>query len=1095
MKQFFTFKNFLLVLVFVIGTTPLEAKKIKKETPKDDAPKASTFNGLKWRSIGPALTSGRIADFAVNPDDHSNFYVASASGGIWVTFDDGSTFKPIFDHYGAYSIGCLAMDPNNHNVLWAGTGENNHQRALGYGNGVWKTTDGGSTWKDMGLKESRQIGKILIDPRNSNVVYVAAEGSAWGPGGDRGLYKTTDGGSTWKKVLNISENTGVANMCFEPGNPDVIYAGAEQRRRRSFTKIGGGPESAFYKSDDGGKTWNKLTQGIPNVDKGGMAIAVSPVNPNIVYVMFEASNGKGGFYRSTNKGASFKKMSDYNSSGQYYSEIYPDPKDCNKVYSIDTYGKVTLDGGKTWKNMGNFKRHVDDHVYWIDPQKTDHLLIGCDGGVYETWNGNKTFNFKNTLPVTQFYRVFADNSYPFYWVYGGTQDNNSIGGPSQNLKRGGVTNSEWITTLGGDGFWQAVDANDPNIVYSAYQYGNIYRYDKKSGESIEIKPMPKKGENTFRWNWDAPFILSTHVSTRLYMGANKLFVSDDRGNSWQEISGDLTRNEDRNQFKVMGKYWPESAVAKDVSTSQWGTIVSLAESTVKEGLVVVGTDDGVIQVTDDNGKTWNKTTKFPGVPEYTYVSDVYPSNFDENVIYASFNNIKSDDFKPYLLKSSDKGKTWMSIASNLPNESVHTIAQDPVDQNLLFVGTEFGFYFSNNGGQHWTKLGNGMPDIAVRDIAIQKREKDLIAATFGRGFYILDDYSALRGLSDDQLKNNDAILFPMKDALMYIQNDDRYGTGSAFFQAPNPPFGATLTYYVKDVPETIKAQRIKKEKELFKEGKPIPQPSREELLKEKNETGPYFEFFIKDEKGNIVRKLYAKASKGIHRITWNLRYLMPSPVRLGRGEDDFNPLNNGNSGMLALPGKYSISMALFHNGKNTPLGKPVDFTAKVLNNSTLPAKDRASLNAFFDQISDLWRVMSGAEKYLDNLYSKTAYIQQAIQITDGATLDMKNEAQSIKEDLEEITFLLNGTPAKASFEEVPPEALPLTNRLNETIYASWASTSAPTQTQKANYKIVKEAMPNLLDNLKKANERLKVLENKLDDLKAPYTPGRFPKNE
>ncbi|MBN2615355.1 MAG: hypothetical protein JXR71_06635 [Bacteroidales bacterium] len=1092
MKQLFSTKTLLLLMALFVGITSAEAKK-KKEPPKNNALKASVFNGLKWRGIGPALTSGRIADFSVDPNDHSHFYVASASGGIWVTHDDGTTFKSVFDHYGAYSIGCLAMDPNNHHVVWAGTGENNHQRALGYGNGVWKTTDDGKTWKNMGLKNSRQIGKILIDPRNSDVVYVAAEGSAWGPGEERGLYKTTDGGKTWNKVLSISENTGVANMCFEPGNPDVIYAGAEQRRRRQFSKIGGGPESAFYKTTDGGKTWNKLTNGIPGVDKGGMAIAVSPANPDIVYVMFEASNGKGGFYRSTNRGASFSKMNDYNSSGQYYSEIYPDPKDPDKVYSVDTYGKVTTDGGKTWKNMGNYKRHVDDHAYWIDPKDTKHMLIGCDGGVYETWNGNKTFDFKNTLPVTQFYRVFADNSYPFYWVYGGTQDNNSIGGPSQNLKRGGVTSGEWITTLGGDGFWQAVDPNNPDIVYSAYQYGNIYRYDKKSGESIKIKPMPKEGEKTFRWNWDAPFILSTHQATRLYMGANKIFESDDRGNSWREISGDVTRDEDRNQFKVMGKYWPADAVAKDVSTSQWGTVVSLAESPVKEGMVVAGTDDGVVQVTDNDGKTWTKTTTFPGVPEYTYVSDVLPSNFDENVIYASFNDIKSDDFKPYLMKSSDKGKTWVSIANNLPEESVHTIAQDPVDKNLLFVGTEFGFYFSINGGESWTKLGSGLPDIAVRDIQIQKREKDLVIATFGRGIYIMDDYSALRGLTAHQLQDSEAILFPMKDALMYIQKDDRYGTGSNFFQAPNPPFGATLTYYVKDVPKTLKAQRLKKEKELFKEGKPIPQPNHEELVKEKNETGPYFEFTVTNSKGTVVRKMYKPATTGINRITWNLRYLLPNPIRLRNNK--FNPLNDGRSGMLALPGKYTIALSMYHNGVSKPLGKPVSFDARVLDNTTLPAKDRMALDAFFDEVSNVWRVMSGAERYLDNLYMRTAYVQQAIQITDGATLEMKNNAQGIKEELEKITYLLDGSPAKASFEEVPPEQMPLSNRLNEAVFASWQSTSAPTATQKMNFNIVKQAMPDLLARLQKANDGLKALEKKLDELKAPYTPGRFPSDD
>jgi len=1089
MKHLFTIKSLLLLLAFLLVFAPADAKKVKK-TSENDTLKASVFSGLKWRSIGPAFTSGRIADFAVDPNNPSRFYVAAASGGIWKTNDDGTSFKPIFDHYGAYSIGCLAMDPNNHHVVWAGTGENNHQRALGYGNGVWKTTDDGKTWKNMGLKASRQIGKILIDPRNSEVVYVAAEGSAWGPGGDRGLYKTTDGGKTWKKVLTISENTGVANMCFEPGNPDVIYAGAEQRRRRAFGKIGGGPESAYYKTIDGGKTWNKLTNGIPKVDKGGMAIAVSPANPDIVYVMFEASNGKGGFYRSTNRGASFKKMSDYNSSGQYYSELYPDPINPDKVYSVDTYGQVTLDGGKTWKNMGNNKRHVDDHAYWIDPKHTDHMLIGCDGGVYETWNGNKTFVFKNTLPVTQFYHVWADNSKPFYWVYGGTQDNNSLGGPSRNIRQGGVTGAEWVTTLGGDGFWQAVEPDNPDIVYSAYQYGNIFRYDRKSGERIKIKPMPKQGEKTFRWYWDAPFIVSQHQATRLYMGANKLFESDNRGNTWREISGDLSRNQDRNQFKMMGKYWPSDAVAKDVSTSQWGLIIALAESPVKDGLLVVGTDDGLIQVTDNDGKSWTKTEQFPGVPKYTPVSDVFPSNFNENVIFASFNGIKSDDFKPYLLKSDDMGKTWVSIAGDLPKETVHTVAQDPVNKNLLFAGTEFGFYFSLNGGQHWMKLGTGLPDVAVRDISIQKREKDLVIATFGRGIYILDNYSALRQLSANKLKNSPALLFPIRDALMYIQKGNRYGTGSAYYQAPNPPFGATLTYYVKDVPKTLKQTRLKKEKALFKKGLPIPQPTKDQLEQEKNETGPYFVFTIKDKDGLVVRKLYKKAQKGIHRLTWDLRYLMPTPIRLKKKE--FNPLNDGSDGMLALPGDYSIELSMYHDGKELPLAEPESFKAKVLNNTTLPDKDRSALNDFFNEMSEVWRVASGAEKYLNSLETKTAYVQQAIQLSNGATLKMKTEAQAVKEELEKIEFIFNGTPAKASFEEVPPENMSLLRRLNEAVRASWQSTSAPTSTQKMNYNIVKDMLPTVLQRIRKADGRLKILESQLDSIKAPYTPGRVP---
>ncbi|HEY9113443.1 MAG TPA: hypothetical protein VIN10_02010 [Bacteroidales bacterium] len=1078
----------LMAIFFVFGIQSTNAKKDEKA--KSDTLKSSVFSGLKWRSIGPALVSGRISDFAVNPENHAIYFVAAASGHIWKTENNGGTFSPVFDNYGAYSIGALAMDPNNYNVVWAGTGENNHQRALGYGNGVYKTIDGGESWTNMGLKESRQIGEILIDPRNSNVVYVAAEGSAWGPGGERGVYKTTDGGKTWECVLTISENTGVANLSFEPGNPDVIYAGAEQRRRTQFGKIGGGPESAFYKTTDAGKNWEKLTNGIPGDDKGGMEIVVSPADPNIVYAMFEATEN-GGTYRSDNRGASFTKVSDHFSSGQYYSELICDPKNPYKLYSVETVTQVSEDGGKTWRALGNKDRHVDDHAMWINPEHTDHFFIGGDGGVYESYDAAKTFIFKTTLPVTQFYRLNVDDTEPFYWIYGGTQDNNSIGGPTRNTRRG-VSSSEWIVTLGGDGFWQAIDPNNPDIIYSAYQYGNIYRYDKKSGERMLIKPEPNKDELTFRWNWDAPFFLSPHSSTRLYMAANKVFRSDDMGNSWVAISGDITRNEDRNQFKVMGKYWPADAVAKDVSTSQWGSVVALAESPITAGLIFAGTDDGLIQVTEDDGKTWTKIAKFPGVPDYTYVSDVTPSSHDANVVFASLNNTKSDDFKPYLLKSSDKGKTWTSIAANLPeNGAVHSIVQDPVNKDLLFVGTEFSFYFSIDGGKIWVKFANGLPDVAVRDIAIQQRENDLAIATFGRGFYILDDYSALRTFVADTVKNPEAVLFNTRDAWMYMIEDNQPERGSAVYVAPNPEFGATFTYYVKEIPKSLKSIRLKKEAELFKNGEPIPQPTKEILDAEKAETGPYFVFTIKNEEGNVVRKLYSNASEGVNRITWDLRYKGAGAVRLS--DNKFDPTSNGGSSFLALPGEYTVELNLYHNGTEKLLAGPGKFTAKALNNTTLPAENRQAMVDFYKQVAHVWSVMDGISEYHDELNKQTSYIQQALQQNNQATLEMKNQAYKVKQQLEKVDFTMNGTPAKASWEEVPPEIMPLNNRLSQILEAAWESTSAPTANQKKCYDILMQDLPGVLTQLNDISNEIQQLNAQLDVIKADYTPGRIPK--
>jgi len=1082
---------FYLVMIIALSIS-LQAQAKKKKEQKDEKEKTELEKasiGLKWRSIGPAFASGRIADFAVNPDNPSEYYVAAASGHIWKTNNNGTTWSPIFENYGAYSIGCLKMDPNNTNVLWAGTGENNHQRALGYGNGVYKTEDGGASWKNMGLKNSRQIGMIAIDPNNSDIVYVAAEGSAWGPSDDRGLYKTIDGGENWEKILEISENTGINNVVLDPVDSDIIYATAEQRRRTGFSKIGGGPESGLHQSKDGGKTWKKITNGLPTGHIGGMGIAISPLNRNIVYLIIEAQDKTGGFFRSTNRGASFKKMNDYASSGQYYNEIYADPVDKNTVYSVETISKVSKDGGKTWTNLGNNSRHVDDHALWIDPRDTNHFIIGSDGGLYESFDAGKNYIFKTNLPVTQFYRVAVDNTEPFYWVYGGTQDNNSFGGPNQNISRNGVTSGEWKTTLGGDGFWQAVDPDDPNIVYSEYQYGNVYRYDKKSGEKLFIKPQPKSDELTHRWNWDAPMIISPHHSGTLYIAANKVFKSTNRGHSWETISGDLTRNEDRNQFAIMGKYWPDNAVVKDVSTSQWGTIVAMAESTLKEGLIYVGTDDGLIQITEDGGKNWNKISSFPGVPEYTYVSDIEPSKFDENIVFASFNNTKADDFKPYIFKSTDKGKTWVSISNNLPESgNVHTIAQDFIKENLLFIGTEFAFFFSVDGGQEWKKLNSGMPDVAVRDIAIQERENDLAIATFGRGFYILDDYSPLREV-EASFFDKKAYLFPVADALMYNRTGARYGQGSMPYFAKNPDFGAIFTYYIKDVPKTIKQERKKKEKEQFKEGEKIAIPSTEELKIEERQQNPYLIFVIKDEAGNVVKKQFKKVSKGIHRETWSLTYDSKNPIK----DKKFDAIANKNSwGFPILPGNYSVSMYMVFNGEKKLLAGPVEFKAKALNNTTFPAEKREILVAFQNQLTEMMRIMNGAESYMETLDKRIIAVRQTIHNTSGLPYEMEALTKKLAEKLDDLYFVLDGTKAKASWEEVPPEKMPLNMRVQYIVFGMWGSSAEPTQTMIENYAILVEEFPAVLTSLKEMNEELVIIEKELENYGAPWTPGRIP---
>ena len=1064
MKRFSLF----FLLVSVIGLYSGYAAKDKKDAGKKEGDSiAAVVASLKFRNIGPSLTSGRIADFAFDAQHPSRYFVACAGGGVWKTTDNGTTFSPVFDAYGSYSTSCIRIAPDNPNLLWLGTGENNAQRSVSYGDGVYKSVDGGKSWKNMGLKESRQIGDIAIDPRDTEVVYVAAEGSVWGAGGDRGLYKTTDGGKTWNKILDISENSGCKNIAMDPVNPDILYVSSSQRRRHVNIRIGGGPEVHIYKTEDAGAHWRKIDKGLPSVDRGGIDIAVSPQDHNVVYAIVEAAEGKGGFYRSTDRGETWQRMSDHNTSGQYFCEIYCDPVQFDKLYSVDTYSQYTEDGGKTWKPIGNNQRHVDDHAFWIDPRDTKHFYIGGDGGVYETFNAGKTFLYKTNLPVTQYYRVAVDNAKPFYNVYGGTQDNNSMGGPSQSIYSDGVLNSDWTITLGGDGFWQAIDRDNPDIVYSAYQYGNIYRFDKKSGERIKIKPVAGKGENMYRWNWNTPFVLSHFSTKRLYMAANKVFRSDDRGNSWKVISGDISRQLPRDKWAVMGRYWSEDGtVAKNVSTSLYGMAVELAESPLKEGLLYVGTDDGLIQV-KDGAQEWRKIAKFSGVPEYTYVADIVPSKFDENVVFAAFDNHKRDDFKPYILRSDDKGKSWTSIAGDLPEDAlVRTIEQDYKNRNLLFAGTEKGLYFTLDGGKHWTKMTGGIPTVAIRDIQIQKDANDLVLASFGRGFFILDDYSPLQ-LMSKEIMEQDAHLFPVKDALLYIPRErGGYGSGSQLFKAKNPPFGAVFTLYQKEVPKTRYEERKEKEKKLIKEKKPLPFVSPKELAEEKNEIKPYLLVKIKDATGETVKKFTKAPQKGVQRFHWDLRIESPWSAEVKK----FNPLQSTGGTYLALPGKYTLTIEQYHQGHFTTLVEDAAFNVIPLNLTTLPADSREEVFAFEKEVIRLLKRIDASEKDLSAAKKEVASMQQAALQSPAVPDTLLLGLEALNKEIFELEWTFNGQKPKASPEENYPAPAPINKRVEEMAFSNWESLSNITQTQKDNLAILQEEFPAVESHIKEIKE-------------------------
>ena len=652
------------IFFLLLLSLPCLAQRGNPDAPADPMSTA-TFNGLKLRSIGPAVASGRVTSFAVDPRNPVRYFVGEASGGVWKTVNGGITWTPVFDNEGSYSIGTVALDPKNPNTVWVGTGENNSQRSVSYGDGIYRSDDAGRTWHNLGLKNSEHIARIVIDPRDSNVVYVASQGPLWAPGGDRGVFKTTDGGKTWKNVLTIGENTGVTDIGIDPTNPDRLVAASYQRRRHQWTLIDGGPESGIYKSDDAGNNWSRVRGGLPMGDIGRIGLSFSPAQSHLIYAKIEAANQQSAIYRSLDSGESWEKRGAFEGTPMYYGQIIADPKDPEKFYVGDTVMRVSEDGGRTLRPLSDRSKHGDSHTIWIDPAHTEHLLVGCDGGVYETWDAAQSWEFKANLPTVQFYDVDVDNSKPFYYVYGGTQDNFSWGGPSGTRNSAGITNNDWYVTQGGDGFVSRIDPQDPDTAYAESQGGGLIRYNRKTGSRINIRPIDAKGE-ALRWNWDAPLIISPHSHTRLYFGANKLFRSDDRGNTWRAVSGDLTRQLDRNALPVMGKVWGPDAVAKNNSTAFYGNISAISESPKRDGLLFIGTDDGVIQVHDDEGAAWRKVDSLPGVPERTVVQRVLASQHDENVVYAALDGHQNGDFKPHLVKSADRGKTWISISGNLP---------------------------------------------------------------------------------------------------------------------------------------------------------------------------------------------------------------------------------------------------------------------------------------------------------------------------------------------------------------------------------------------------------------------------------------------
>ena len=1055
-----------------------------------------TFEGLELRNIGPALTSGRIADIALHPENRSVWYVAVGSGNVWKTVNAGTTWETVFDNEGSYSIGSIALDPSNPDTIWVGTGENVSGRHVGYGDGVYRSRDGGETWENLGLKKSEHIGMIRVHPENPDTVFVAAQGPLWSGGGDRGLYKTTDGGKNWEKILGGGEYTGVSEVHMDPRDPDVLYAVTWQRLRTVAALMDGGPETGIHKSTDGGSTWRELTEGLPEEAMGKTGLAISPIDPDVIYATIELAQRKGGFWRSENGGESWEKRSDYLSSGtgpHYYQELFASPHDFDRVYQADVFLHYTIDGGKNFVKMPRANRHVDHHAVVFDPKDPNYLLVGNDGGLYESFDKGESWKFVANLPVAQFYKVTVDNDLPFYNVYGGTQDNNSLGAPSRTDDLSGIRNSDWFITLFADGHQSFADPDNPNIVYATWQQGNLTRFDRATGENVYIQPQPAAGEPAERFNWDAPILISPYDSKRLYFASQRVWRSDDRGDSWRAVSGDLTRNIDRLTEPMMGRRWSFDSAWDLYAMSKFSTITSLSESPLVEGLLYAGTDDGVIQVSEDGGKNWRRIDKLPGVPRYFFVNDIRADLHDPDTVYVVVDNHKQGDFKPYVLKSENRGRSWKSIAGDLPERHVTwRIVQDHVKPGLLFLGTEYGLFFTIDGGRRWVKLKGNVPNIPFRDVVIQRRENDVVGATFGRGIFILDDYTPLREITAQQLES-EAVLFQVRKTPWYVprrrlgcsEENCKAAQGAAYYVAPNPPFGAVFTYYLPEEIRSLKDQRREREKPIEKTGGDTPFPGWSTIETEQLEDGPAMVLTVRDSSGDIVRQIEGPVEAGFHRVAWDLRYPLNLPwVAPEKRTEPWRPP----AGVLASPGSYSVTLSKRVDGRLESVGQPQTFEVVSIREPTLENVTQEQRVQFARRVDALDRASRGTVSTIDELLVATGAIKEKLlESTDNG--DLYEKTQSIERQARRLRDRLKQNKLRNDMGD--PGPLPVERRLEVAGWGARMQAYGPTETQRMSLRIAEEDYATVYRELEDlVNGQFNALQEALEQAGVPWTPGR-----
>jgi photosystem II stability/assembly factor-like uncharacterized protein len=1012
-------------LIGVIAVSPVLAAEEKEETP---------FDHLEWRNIGPVNMSGRVADVEGIPGNPNVLYVGSASGGVWKTVDGGLTFKPIFDDQPIASIGDLALAPSNPDVIYVGSGEANARNSVSFGNGVYKSTDGGQSWTHVGLENTRHISRVLVSPHDPDVVFVGAMGSFWGPNEERGVFRSTDGGATWEKVLYLDDKHGVSDMDIDPTNPNILFAGLWHFDRKPWTHTTGSEEGGVWRSVDGGDTWEKLEEGLPEGVIGRIGVKIAPSNPEVVYVIAESDEGT--LFRSDNRGEEFKKVSDnvqIVSRGLYYTDMRVDPGDENRIYAVSSRLFLSVDGGKSFNRISQ-STHVDYHSLWADPENPNRVWQGQDGGVAVSYDRGKTWEPIRNLPLAQFYQVFHDDREPFYVVGGGLQDNGTWYGPSRTREPAGILPDDWRMMSFGDAYWVVPHPTQEDLFLSESQAGNIVRTDMKTRQQIDVSPQPRRNDGgpvealEYRFNWNAPIVASPHDPMTVYFAGNVVFKTQDFGDTWEKISPDLTTDAPDKQGEAGGPAWTENTTAEYHTT-----IISFAESPVEAGVLWSGSDDGQLYVSRDGGENWtNVIGNVPGMPEFSPVSHLEPSRTDAGTAYAAFDRHMFDDLHPHIYKTTNFGGTWTRLSTEgIPDQAwVWIVREDPKNTDLLWAGTELGLYASYDTGGSWQRMHlKNLPTVSIHDILVHPRENDLILGTHGRAIWIFDDATPVQQFSDEVASQQSA-LFPIRPAIRFPTRFTRYGMGDKSHKAPNPPAGALITYFLQE--------KIEEEKP-GKKGEEGEDTEKSEESEEKGEKEERIKIEILDTAGEVVRTLDSKKlgkEAGLNRVAWNLAV---DPARKRTDEEGersfFRPEPRG---PMVLPGTYTVRLTVDGESHEQPVEVGIDPMVAV------SAADLATEFRVANELTAMQSAVNDGLRGLDSLKSQLEARRATVKLMKQ---ELPEELESAWKEHDEAAMEIIDKLARNEDKPFWSQGPRLAGRLGGLFYEVDSQFAAPTAAQ------------------------------------------------